>query len=334
MRSIFKAAKHSIMSFRDALAEDRVLLLDGGTGSELRRRGLALSDACWSASVNLEHGDLLEAIHRDYIAAGADIVTANTFGTSRFVLAAEGLDDSFAAVNRAALRAARNAADAAVAGTANAENSARPDRPVFVAASLSCMPPSFDRSAYPPTAEEYAAYCELAECFADSGVDLVLLEMLQSAPHAELACRAVRAAGLPFVAGLSCRLRAAPRRAGGKRVDPSLSAQDLVTFDDVSLPIEPALDAVIEFAPDAIAIMHTPVEAMLPALDLLRGRWQGPIGAYAEIPYPEDPEGNGAERLASDAYAAEARRWIAAGASIVGGCCGTMPAHITAIARI
>jgi S-methylmethionine-dependent homocysteine/selenocysteine methylase len=304
------------MSFRAALAEDRVLLLDGGTGSELRRRGLALSNACWSASVNLEHGDLLEAIHRDYIAAGADIVTANTFGTSRFVLAAEGLDESFAAVNRAALRAARDAADAA---------------DVFVAASLSCMPPRFDPSAYPPAAEEYAAYCELAECFADSGIDLVLLEMLQSAPHAELACRAVGAAGLPFVAGLSCRLRPTPSRAAQKRVDPAPSAQVLVTFDDVSLPIEPALDAVLEFAPDAIAIMHTPLDAMLPALDLLRGRWQGPIGAYAEIPYPEDPEGNGAERLAPDAYAAEARRWIEAGASIVGGCCGTTPAHIAAL---
>jgi methionine synthase I (cobalamin-dependent) len=321
------------MSFRDALAEDRVLLLDGGTGSEIRRRGLALSDACWSASVNLEHGDLLEAIHRDYIAAGADIVTANTFGTSRFVLAAEGLDESFAAVNRAALRAARNAADAASAGTAHSAASNERDRHVFVAASLSCMPPRFDPSAYPPAAEEYAAYCELAECFADSGVDLVLVEMLQSAAHAELACRAVRAAGLPFVAGLSCRLPPVPRSAVRKRVRPAPATQGLVTFDDASLPIEPVLDAVLEFAPDAIAIMHSPLEAILPALGLVRSRWHGPVGAYAEIPYPEDPERGRAESPTAVAYAAAAQSWIEAGTQLVGGCCGTTPEHIAALAR-
>ena len=305
------------MSFRDALAARPLLILDGGTGSELRRRGLELSDVCWSAAVNLGHGALLEAIHRDYIAAGADIVTANTFGTTRFVLEAAGLGDLFEDVNRAALRAARAAADDAA------------DRRIFVAASLSCMPPCFDRSAWPPPAAEYAAYCELVGRFVEAGVDVVLLEMLQSAPHAELACRAIRATGLPFVAGLSCRLGGAERLASRGH-----SAPALVTFDDPTLPFEPVLDTVLGFAPDAIAIMHSPVDAMLPALDLLRSRWQGPIGAYAEIPYPEDPEGDGSERPAPTAYAASARAWIDRGASIVGGCCGTTPEHIAALMNL
>jgi len=315
------------MSFRDALAAGRVLTTDGGTGSELRRRGLELSDVCWSASVNLEHGALLEAIHRDYIAAGADIVTANTFGTTRFVLEAAGLGDSFEGVNRAALRAARAAADpqltnGSVRAAADAEAALRgalaaPGRQIFVAASLSCMPPRFDHSAWPPPAVEYDAYRELADIFAATGVDVVLLEMLQSAPHASLACRAVRETGLPFVAGLSCRW--------------SRASRSLVTFDDPSTSIEPALETVLEFEPDAIAIMHTPLDAMLPALDLLKSNWQGPIGAYAEIPYPEDPESWGNERPAPAAYAAEARSWIDQGARIVGGCCGTTPEHIAAL---
>jgi S-methylmethionine-dependent homocysteine/selenocysteine methylase len=297
------------MSFRDALAAGRVLTLDGGTGSELRRRGLELSDACWSASVNVGHGALLETIHRDYIAAGADVITANTFGTTRFVLEAAGLADEFAAINRAAIAAARAAANDAA-------------RPVFVAASLSCMPPRFDRSAYPPPAVEYGAYRELAELFADAGVDLVLLEMLQSAPHAALACRAARESGLPFVAGMSCRLSPGRPRGSGT----------LVAFDDDSLLFDPVLHAVLEFAPDAIAIMHSPLDAIPPALELLRSRWQGPIGAWAEIPYPEDPEGDGTGRLAPADYAAAARTWIDRGARLVGGCCGTTPAHIAALA--
>jgi S-methylmethionine-dependent homocysteine/selenocysteine methylase len=306
-----------------------VLTLDGGTGSELRRRGLALSDVCWSASVNLEHAALLEAIHRDYIDAGADIVTANTFGTTRFVLEAAGLGDRFEEVNRAALRAARAAAEpepehARVPTSRRAP--ASPGRQAFVAASLSCMPPRFDRSAWPSPAVEYDAYRELADCFAEAGVDVVLLEMLQSAPHAERACRAVRATGLPFVTGLSCRL-------GGDEPRPAMehSARALVAFDDPMLPFAPVLDTVLDFAPDAIAIMHTPLDAMLPALDLLRNRWHGPIAAYAEIPYPEDPESDGSERPSPAAYAMEARSWIDRGARIVGGCCGTTPAHIAAL---
>ena len=312
------------MSFRDALAAGRVLTVDGGTGSELRRRGLELSDVCWSASVNLEHGMLLEAIHRDYVAAGADIVTANTFGTTRFVLEAAGLGDRFEAANRAALRAAFAAAATAAALPASAAltaNSALPantaGRRTFVAASLSCMPPRFDRSAWPAPDVEYDAYRELADLFAGAGVDLVLVEMLQSAPHALRACRAVRETGLPFVAGLSCRF--------------SRASDSLVTFDDPSTSVEPVLETVLEFAPDAIAIMHTPLDAMLPALDLLQSRWQGPVGAYAEIPYPEDPERLGSERPTPASYAAAAKSWTDRGARIVGGCCGTTPEHIAAL---
>jgi S-methylmethionine-dependent homocysteine/selenocysteine methylase len=179
------------------------------------------------------------------------------------------------------------------------------------------MPPRFDRSAWPSPAAEYDAYRELADLFAEASVDLVLIEMLQSAPHVLRACRAVRATGLPFVAGLSCRF--------------SRASDSLVTFDDPSTSIEPALETALESAPDAIAIMHTPVDAMPPALELLRSSWRGPIGAYAEIPYPEDPDGDGSERLSPAAYATAARSWIDSGARIVGGCCGTTPEHIREI---
>ena len=77
-----------------------IRILDGGTGSELRRRGIMLSERCWSARANLTHPDLLRTIHEDYIRAGAGIVTANTFATSRFVLAGAGIDAEFAAINR------------------------------------------------------------------------------------------------------------------------------------------------------------------------------------------------------------------------------------------
>jgi len=74
----------------DVLARGGTLVLDGGTGSELRRRGMALEGTDWSALAPLTHYDLLRAIHADYIDAGADVITTNTFATTRFVLEAAG----------------------------------------------------------------------------------------------------------------------------------------------------------------------------------------------------------------------------------------------------
>lgn len=285
----------------------RIRILDGGLGSELRRRGLRLSERCWSARANLTHRDLLTRIHEDYVRAGADIVTANTFATSRFVLAGAGLDTSFEEINRSAIEVARHAADSA-------------DREVTVAASISCLPPSFDTRAYPDPDAEYAAYSELAACFVDNGVDLILVEMMQDTKHAPRACRAARASGLPFWIGISCRRRA--------------EDGELVAFDDPRQSFASVLDAVLPFEPEGIAIMHTPLDAVSPALDDLRKRWSGPAGGYAEIPYPEDPSARAAGPIDATVYAEAARGWLDRGATLIGGCCGTTPAHIAALAAL
>jgi S-methylmethionine-dependent homocysteine/selenocysteine methylase len=84
-------------------AGERVRFTDGGTGSELRRRGFALRPDVWSALASIEAPDLLRAIHADYIAAGADLITTNTFATSRFVLDGAGLGARFETHNRRAV---------------------------------------------------------------------------------------------------------------------------------------------------------------------------------------------------------------------------------------
>jgi homocysteine S-methyltransferase len=285
--------------------EGRIRILDGGTGSELRRRGVGLSDRCWSAPANLSHPELLTDIHLDYIRAGADIVTANTFATSRFVLAGAGLETKFEKINRAAIAAARRAADAA-------------EREIVVAASLSCLPPSFDPGAFPPPGAEYEAYAELAACFRDNGADLILVEMMQDTIHAPRACRAARDSGLPFWIGVSCRFDRARER--------------LVAFDDPDQPLDAILDAVLPFEPAGVAVMHSPLSAVAPALTALAARWAGPSGAYAEIPHAEDAAAAGGfEPVGPPGYAAAARDWLDRGVILVGGCCGTTPAHVAAL---
>jgi S-methylmethionine-dependent homocysteine/selenocysteine methylase len=288
--------------WQTVLARGGTLVLDGATGSELRRRGVALDPVVWSALAPLTHYELLRTIHSDYIAAGADIVTTSTFATTRFVLEAAGRGGDFAAVNARAVAAAREARDAS-------------GRAVAIAGSISCLPPRFDVQAYPDENEESAAYLELAETLAEAGADLLLLEMLQEARHAPLACAAASTIGLPVWLGVSCRIGA-----GGT----------LVGFDFPLVPLAATLDALLPYGPDAIAVMHSPVAAVAPALREIAARSSGPLGAYPEI-----GDGTAAtETIAPRDLAAQARGWIAGGARIVGGCCGTTPAHIRALAAL
>jgi S-methylmethionine-dependent homocysteine/selenocysteine methylase len=290
-------------TWHETLSSGRTLLLDGATGTELRRRGMALSDATWSALASLDDLDLLRTIHRDYIDAGADVITTNTFATTRFVLEAAGHGDDFRVVNSRAVAAAREARDMG-------------GREVAIAGSLSCLPPRFDVHAYPDENTERAAYLELAETLAEAGVDLLALEMLQETRHAPLACEAARVVGLPFWIGVSCRLGAGTA---------------IVGFDFPLVPLAECLEALLPFAPAAVNVMHSPVSAVEPALREVRARWAGPLGAYPEI---GDGTPQAPHAVSPDNLAAQARGWMAGGAQIIGGCCGTTPEHIRALATL
>jgi homocysteine S-methyltransferase len=282
---------------RQTFTRGGTLLLDGGTASELRRRGMTLDPAAWSGLASLTHYELLRAVHADYIAAGADLVTTNTFATTRFVLEAAGHGEQFAEINVRSVAAAREARDAG-------------GRDVLIAGSLSCLPPRFDVHSYPEERAESAAYRELAETLAGAGVDLLVLEMLQETRHAPLACAAARAVGLPFWLGVSCRVGA-----GGH----------LVGFDFPLVPLDACLDALLPFGPAAVAVMHSPLEATFAALDALGSR----PGLPALVAYPEWPEDDAARMVAPE-FGAVARQLVSRGARAVGGCCGTRPEDIRA----
>ncbi|HEX6996085.1 MAG TPA: homocysteine S-methyltransferase family protein [Gammaproteobacteria bacterium] len=278
------------------LRPDRCLLIDGGTGSELRRRGVRLDPIAWSGPAALAHFDTLVAIHADYIAAGADVVTTNTFATTRFVLEAAGLGAELAAIVRASVEAAKRARE-------------QSGRDILIAGSISCFPPGFDVARYPPPDEERAAYAELASLLAALGVDLLVLEMMEDDAHARRACEAAGAVGLPFWLGLSAR-----RRADGT----------LAAYDFPETPLDGVLDALAGFGPEVVNVMHTPPDDVAPALAAVRTRWSGPIGAYPEI---EGPGG----ALEPAELAARAEEWLRAGVRVLGGCCGTEPRHVRAL---
>ncbi len=176
-----------------------IVILDGGTGTELERRGVIMDPEAWCGPDTLENAGVLEAIHRDYIAAGADIVTANTYASSRLMLGPAGFGARFEEINRIAVAAAQRAR----------ESSGRHD--LLVAGSLSHMCPIASGTARPdPTrtpskAEMADAFEELAVLLRDEGCDLILAEMLYDPERIGLALTAAAGTGLPLWAGFSAR---------------------------------------------------------------------------------------------------------------------------------
>jgi S-methylmethionine-dependent homocysteine/selenocysteine methylase len=233
------------------------------------------------------------------------------------VLEAAGLDKQFIKINSRALAAAHQAR----------KRTARTK--AIIAASLSCLPPNFDPQAWPDSATELAAYKELVSLFVNEGAELIILEMMQEPVHARLAAEAAARSGLPVWLGLSCRLNEAGQLAG---------------YDFPSLSLDVTLDALSDFDFAVAAVMHSPPAAVVPALQLLRRRWPVPLGAWAETGLrPEAAPGNERSPNAADSdttlapvltpeeYVEAAATWVQAGAQVLGGCCGTTPAHIATL---
>ena len=158
---------------------------------------------------------------------------------------------------------------------------------------------------------------ELAMLLASEGADLIALEMMEDTVHARMAMAAAVETGLPVWLGVSTRLSGA---GGG-----------LVGFDFPDTPLAEPLDALIPLRPAAVNIMHTPPEAVAPALDEVRRFWDGPVGAYPELGDFEAPDWRFTRQLAPGEFVAHAMAWVGRGARVLGGCCGTLPEHIRAL---
>ena len=273
----------------------RPLLLDGATGTELERRGVRASLPLWSSHALLEAPEVLEAIHRDYVAAGAEALTANTFRTQRRTLARGGLGERAAELTARAVEIARRAAGPStlVLGSAPPlEDCYRPDL-------------------VPDAAALEREHAEHARNLAAAGVDGVLVETMNSVREALAALRAARAAGLCAVASFAC--------GGAARL---LSGE----------PLADALAAVLALGPAAVGVNCLPPSAVAPCLPVLAATGV-PFGVYANLGAPgASPDEPRSEACSPRAYAAHAQRWVDAGARFVGGCCGTTPAHIAAVA--
>lgn len=293
------------------LKAGEIVILDGGTGTELEQRGVAMDPEAWCGAATLHNTAILEGIHRDYIAAGADVITANTYASSRLILGAAGLADQFEVINRTAVDAAIRARD----------DSGRND--ILIAGSLSHRGPVVAGTAQPDASRApdddamAAAYLELALLLRDAGCDLIILEMMYMPERMHHAFTAAKASGLPVWAGFSAR------RGADGRVLSFTPHRDI--------PLEECVEILRQFDVAAAGIMHTQSNVIADALDIVGNAYNGPLLAYPDSGYFASPNWQFENIIPPDVLHSFAAGWIEKGARIVGGCCGLSPAHIAAL---
>jgi S-methylmethionine-dependent homocysteine/selenocysteine methylase len=296
-----------------ALNLPHTVLLDGGMGRELRFRGVEILDTIWSANGLLVAPEIVRQIHLDFISAGSDIITTNTYGLIRANLAIEGIENRFVELNKLACDVAIEARE--IAG-----------RSVLIAGSLSPLRGSYRPDLVGEFEEIEPQYREQAQLLAPH-VDLFLCETMSSAAEGKAAARAACQTGKPVWVAWTLHEDRSGRLRSGQTI-----AEAVVALGD--LPVTGFLANCC--APESITT----------AMPQLAETGATHIGGYANTfqPVPEDwtidgdKDTDGSLALRSDldpeSYAEHVAGWLSAGATVVGGCCGTRPAHIARLRRL
>ena len=286
-------------NFKERLAAGEVFVIDGATGTNLQRTGLPVgaSAEIWV----LENPGAIADLERAFVAAGSDILLTCTFGGTRLRLEASGLADRFEEINRQAVEIAQSV----TAGT-----------DVLVAGSLGptgqMMAPLGTLSA--EAAE--GAYRAQAELLVDAGVDLLVIETQFDLAEAVAAVRGVRAVDgeIPLVCSFS---------------------YDRGTRTMMGVSPEAMAETIGGLAVDVLGInCGRSLDENLQALGRLRQATEKPIWFKPNAGLPEmDEDGKPTYSVSPAEIGALVPAWLAAGAQLVGGCCGTSPEHLAAIAK-
>lgn len=282
----------------DRVKNGEFLFLDGGTGTELTRRGLQHGDdPCWSARAVLEQPDLVRAVHEDYVRAGSDMLLTNTFRASPMILEAHGLGERWEEINKTAVRLAYEAIE-----------NVGVKRQVHVIASVSAIVPDGTL----PHEEVRRQHSRQSQVLAAAGAEAILVEMINDTTQGRLALEGAKEAGIALWAGLSCSLN--------ERREPVLSADGVL--------LDQALAQLLPIGLRVICFTHTMAADIGACLEVLRQHWTGPMGAIPHASRSPVPNQYAADTYTPEEYRAKARKWITSGVRILGGCCGVGPEYI------
>ena len=294
---------------RERIFAGDLVILDGGIGTEILRR-----DLTWSDHQVIDRPDAIRGLHEDYIRAGADVITTNSFQLAdrSFLghfrdeahlrqIGVAGLDTRAAEMLTASVELCKQARDNVAAG-----------HPVAIAGAVTTLEWCFRPDLAPSPDEMRAEYREIMEVMAAAGADLILLETVNSVTEAKIGLEAARQAGLHCWVGFVCD-------EGGVL----FTGETLSDAEKALAPLEP----------DVVLVNCIPPDDATAGLRELVAARRGPCGVYPHIGRFDPPEWHFTDEYAPAGLLNEARRWKEMGANVIGGCCGTTPEHIAALSQ-
>jgi len=286
----------------------QITLMDGSIGQELVKRSNNRATPLWSTRVMIDQPDLVGAVHSDYFAVGATVATTNTYALHRSRSEQVGTEDQIPALIDTAVAQAETAREGYSAGR--------------IAGSLGPLLASYRPDLNPDPQEAEVKFSELVHLMKPR-VDLFLIETAASVQEATGALRSTKDCGKPVWLALTVMDGDGTRLRSGE-------------------PLSEIAPLTVEYAPEAVLINCTRPEAVPAALEIIKG-FGLPFGAYAngfthitDAFLEDSPTVDALKQrtdLGPDAYAEHAMRWVAQGATIVGGCCEVGPDHIKELAR-
>lgn len=291
---------------------NNIKLLDGGLGRELQSRGVELSNTIWSATGLLHAPEIVTQIHLDYIEAGADIITTNTYGLIRTELAKERIEYRFTELNLLACKLAAKARK--ISG-----------KNILIAGALPPLRGSYRADRVGPFEEIEALYNEQVELLSPH-VDLIICETMSSAMEARAAAQAACSTGKEVWVAWTLHEDRSGKLRSGETAKEAIKALD-------GLPVKGFLANCC--APESIT-------SFLKQLNNTEIKYKGGYANTFE-PVPEDWSLDGGlqtdgllpmrQDISPDIYVDHVADWLDCGANVVGGCCGTRPLHTMKMRR-
>jgi S-methylmethionine-dependent homocysteine/selenocysteine methylase len=301
------------------IGKGEVIILDGAVGTQLQRRHVPMNHIAWAGAALETHPYTVQRMHEDYVKAGVDIITTNTFSSARHNLEPIALGDHTYELNLRAVVLAQQAVD----------RCAR-DRPVYIAGAVSCFglkvgdesdvsgASFFGHRTEISVAQAKTNLREQAEILVEAGVDLLLVEVTGGSEHRRWAVEACAELGVPMWVGMRCRQ------------DPGDAILRLGYCS--STPLEEEIREIMALGGSAIAIFHSTLEATAASIPVVKENWPGPIALYPEADRQDyiqtHRDHSESTRISPHDFVDQAKEWVAQGAQIIGGCCGVELEHI------
>jgi homocysteine S-methyltransferase len=300
--SVAESALHAV----DALFAGGPVLCDGAMGTMLYGRGIFINRSY--DELNLSQPETVAAVHAEYLQAGAQIVETNTFGANAFRLERYGLRDKVRAINQAGVKIARQCVDQVREKQAT---------DAYVAGAIGPLGVRLEPLGKVGLDEARAAFAEQIRALAEGGpgvgADLLIIETMTSLAEAGEALHAARAEA------------------------PALRTIVMVTVDEDGncldgASAETAAARLTEWGADAVGCNCSVGPAtVLSVVERMRTATYLPLAAMPNAGMPREVEGRNIYMASPEFMASYARKFLKAGASFVGGCCGTTPSHTRAM---